>query len=218
MTTTTGRKCWGWSGVLVLGAAIALTGDEALRADEAPAGAVQAAPQTDLAAEAPPAGSQETTPGTASPSAPEGAVTPSPGGSSDSSGGLQPPAPIHEGAAHSPGTAFGRGPYGTLGHPGWVQYPSTWNGYWNYATAYGAPGYTAYWHGWYAGPRYDDWYGPWWVGGGWPAGPYWDYAWPTWSHHGWGYSSVGWGWGHSHRYYPWAYAPCQGRWGMIRRW
>lgn len=204
MTTTTERRCWGWRGVLVLAAATALTVTDALRADDPPAAGV-------------PAGPRENTPASPSPAAPEGAATPPPGSSSDSPAAPQSPVPIHEGAAHHPGTAYGWGPYGTLGHPGWSSYPSTWNGYWNYATASGAPGYTAYWHGWYAGPRYYDWYGPGW-GCGWRAGPYWDYAWPTWSHHGWGYSSVGWGWGHSHYYYPWAYAPWHGRWGMIHRW
>lgn len=64
--------------------------------------------------------------------------------------------------------------------------PTSWNGYWNYSTAFGAPGYTAYWHGWYAGPYYDS-------------------VWPTWSYTGWGYSTIGWGHGHWHR--PLVHAP-----------
>jgi hypothetical protein len=99
--------------------------------------------------------------------------------------------------------------------------PTTWNGYWNYSTAYGAPGYTAYWHGWYAGPQYNYGYGYGYdyaagygyAGGyggygydggqwncGWNPGPYHDYAWPTWGQHGWGYDTLGWGHGYWHRH------------------
>ncbi len=73
--------------------------------------------------------------------------------------------------------------------------PTSWNGYWNYGTAYGAPGFTAYWHGWYTGPYYYE--GP--YHHGWHGRPYRDYSWQTWSHHGWGYSSIGWGHGYWHR-------------------
>jgi len=188
----------------------------------------------------------------------------------------------------------------------WSGYPTSWNGYWNYSTGYGAPGYTAYWHGWHAGPRYyDDAYawgyrghwgcghfgsGHWgwrrgcgrrrgWAncgfgdcgagggcgtgsacgdgapcgdapgacsscgdygagcghgdygyggcgGYGWGGygygggcgygypGAYWDYHWPTWSHHGWGYSWIGHHWGHGYHYYPLSYSPWYGHAGI----
>ncbi|MCA9054995.1 MAG: hypothetical protein KDA75_14235 [Planctomycetaceae bacterium] len=66
--------------------------------------------------------------------------------------------------------------------------PASWNGYWNYSTAYAAPGYTAYWHGWNAGPNYGYAYGPGCYGGG-PTP-----AWGSYSN----YYTVGWGHGHWH--------------------
>ena len=117
---------------------------------------------------------------------------------------FQPPMPIIAGNGWSGGYSYAYAPtryywYHVPGYamsptyvPGYTSGigPTSWNGYWNHSTAYGVPGYTAYWHGWYAGPRYVD-YAPVHVG---------VYALPAWG----SYSTYGWGHGHwhSHRVFP----------------
>lgn len=93
----------------------------------------------------------------------------------------------------------------------WGTVPGSWNGYWNYATAYGAPGYTGYWHGWYAGPLWADtvWYG---WGRGHRRHNYWQAAYwggypaygcgPACNDYGYGY-----GYGYANYSYGYTYAP-----------
>lgn len=135
-----------------------------------------------------------------------------------------PPTPIVEGNGWAGGWSGAYAPSGSYWYgvpaytyapayvPGytWGIYPTTWNGYWNYSTAYGAPGYTAYWHGWYAGTDYSYGYGGYPYGCGYGNGCGWDYAYPTWHTHGWGYSTIDWGHGFWHRHR--IFAPLYG-WG-----
>lgn len=215
--TNSGRRRWiGCSAWLVLAASLPLAADDAAP-QPTPAGAA-ASPPGDLPPESGPRGGASS--GALRP-IPEGSpILPQGLGAASGSSGIIPPVPVYSGGYSNCGS-YGWGTYYTPSYyaPTYTVdygYPASWNGYWNYSTAYGAPGYTAYWHGWYAGPT-------WYVGApvhacGWRGRAYWDYAWPTYSYHGWGYgANLNWGWGHSYSY-PWAYHPWRGRWGMIHAW
>ena len=137
------------------------------------------------------------------------------------SGGYGNPYGYGWGAAYVPGAYYWAPSASFVAAPGyipgysWGTVPGSWNGYWNYSTAYGAPGFTGYWHGWYAGPywadtvgygwghgrhRYRYWETAYW-GGGYPAygcGPdCYGYAAPNYSY-GYAYAPVAWGHGYYH--------------------